>query len=265
MDARQIRRAVAAAAQQCHLPAPETVDLGYDRTAGVWEWAYTDGPAPDTVAAALGPAAGHVRLQRRLSPRATALGAVLAAQGRARDAETDRPDRALDARTGALADALAARMPAHAADDDRAVAEHLRSIGLATLLHPYTGGTGPDADDPLAMSPLEHLTARYAARVDAEAASAWRRSLTVLGERQAALYALADEDADRTTRLAAVALLGALRAGLEAMEDRALTAATEAGASYAQLGRAMGVARQVAHRRHARRAARHPSRSSPQG
>ncbi|MBB6001334.1 hypothetical protein HNR25_005165 [Streptomonospora salina] len=264
MDARQIRRAAAAAADQCRLPAPEPVDLDYDRTAGLWAWTYTDGPAPDTVAAALGPATGHVRLQRRFSPRATALGAVLAAQHRPRETGAAHPDRAPDARTGALADALAARMPDHAADDDRAVAEHLRRIGLAALLHPYTGGTGPDAEDPLAMTPLEHLTDRYAARVDAEAAAAWRGSLTVLGERQAALCALAEEDADRATRLAAVALLGALRAGLEAMEDRALTAATEAGASYAELGRAMGVARQVAHRRHARRAGRHPSRSSPQ-
>ncbi|MEU8118055.1 hypothetical protein AB0C21_05020 [Spirillospora sp. NPDC049024] len=50
---------------------------------------------------------------------------------------------------------------------------------------PYTG-TAADADDPLVMTAIEHLTHRYAARAGRQAAEAWRERLAVLDARTAA-------------------------------------------------------------------------------
>ncbi|MFW5420994.1 hypothetical protein J0910_30715 [Nocardiopsis sp. CNT-189] len=158
--------------------------------------------AREEVAAALGEAAaGRIRLRRVFGPRAAALAAVLEALGRAdrgrRDPDTApaRPDRAPDGRTGALV----AEVPSYAADDPYQLRRRLRELGgPAALLRPYA----PGADDPLAMGPLEHLSARYASRAGREAAEAWRARLQPLPAREAVLAARTDPAADAPTRLA---------------------------------------------------------------
>ncbi|WP_393916765.1 hypothetical protein [Halostreptopolyspora alba] len=266
MDARTMRRRLTAAAQQLGI----TTEPTYDRSEG-WSWEWSDGPTVEVVAAALGAeVADRVRLHRRPSPRAAALAVILEAlhgtdAGTHLETSPD-PTAAPDARTDALATALAETAPLHMADDPMLLRRHLHETGgPAALLHPYTGTHDADPADPLAMTAIEHLTQHYIQPGDAEAREAWTHHLRTAPDAPAlARAALADTEADRPTRLAAVAMLGALRAELEALEDAAMTAAVEAGASYTALGRAMGVARQVAHRRHSRRAAGHPARLSPQ-
>lgn len=266
MDARAMRRHLTAVAQRLEI----TTEPTYDRSEG-WSWEWRDGPSPARVAQELGETgAARVRLARRPSPRAAALAVIGEALG-GTDLETHLAGEdttiAPDARTDALAQALAASAPSYGADDALLLRRHLHQQGgPATLLHPYTGTHGPDETDPLAMTAVEHLTARYALPVlGHDTYDAWRRHLHLAPDAPGlARAALADAEADRATRLAAVAMLGDLRAEMEALEDAAMTAATEAGASYTDLGRAMGVARQVAHRRHSRRAGGHPARLSPQ-
>ncbi|WP_017559886.1 hypothetical protein [Nocardiopsis baichengensis] len=265
MDAKEIRRRARAAAQKLGIDT----EPGYDRRDG-WRWEWTDGPAPGQVAEKLGPAAGEVRLERRLGPRAAALAVVLQALGRAGHERSDPaaappdPATAPDERTGALADALDASAPLHAAGEPGALARHLREAGgLAALLRPYAG-TAADAGDPLAMTPIEHLTDRYAPHLGWQAAQAWRERLATMDAADAAERALAEQAPDGPTALAAVALLGELRRAMEERERAAMDAARAAGASYTDLGRALGVKRQVAHTRHHRRGGGAPARLSSQ-
>lgn len=257
-------------------------DYDYDRSDGCWEWRWVDGPMPGRVAEELGEAADRVRLVRRLGPRAVAVGVLLRALGRDTGGRTDPwtappdPQQAPDGRTGAMADALVAAVPDYAADDSYWLARRLTELGgPAALLSPYTGTTA-DTGGPLAMTPIEHLTQRYAARTGWPAAEAWRERLVVLDTRTAVLAALDDarsDDArsdadpgaaaDRATRLAAVALLGELRRETEELEQFAMDSAVNAGASYTDLGRALGVTRQVAHKRHRSRAMDRPTRLPP--
>ncbi|MGI5122174.1 hypothetical protein ACQEU5_21945 [Marinactinospora thermotolerans] len=170
-------------------------------------------------------------------------------------------DAAVDKRIAAMAEALATALnDALDAAEPYRVRERLEGLGgLPALLHPYTGPAP-------SMTPIEHLTHRYAVRVGGLAAvEAWRQRLAVLDPPAAVEAALADADADRATRLAVVALLGDLRRALEAQERAAMDRAMELDdVSYTDLGRALGVARQVAHRRHQARAADRPVRLSPQ-
>src|SRR5690625_6024160 len=118
MDAKQMRRRLAAAAQE-HGIASEP---DYDRRDG-WEWEWTDGPTPAAVAAALGQeAAAQIRLRRRPGPRSAALAVIAEAlHGTPAEDRLESEDTttAPDERTGALADALAAAAERHGADDTR--------------------------------------------------------------------------------------------------------------------------------------------------
>jgi hypothetical protein len=89
------------------------------------------------------------------------------------------------------------------------------------------------------------LTARYAA---GDAARAWRERAQTMPVRAAVDAALADPDIAAAAALAMVALLPQLRAEQERTEAAAVTAARKAGASWADVGQALGISRQSAYK-----------------
>ncbi|UOE22269.1 zeta toxin family protein (plasmid) [Thermobifida halotolerans] len=139
-----------------------------------------------------------------------------------------------------------------------------RLVPILTPRQPKT-----DSTDVLVMSPAEHLTHRYLAtdlppRLMRGAEAAWHHRLQALPARELLDRALADPDLDAADHLAVVGLLAQLRAEWEATEATALQRAHEAGASWADIGAALGITRQSAHARARRRSTGTPTRLSGQ-
>ncbi|OPC76741.1 hypothetical protein B4N89_45490 [Embleya scabrispora] len=230
-----------------------------------WRIEWRDGPTVATARAwtarrALDPA-GAVSLFRDVGRRAWVVAAVRAAMDgvlwsgvasagpdEARwlleriVAEREYPDR-VDGEREVLVDRLLAALPADhdSRDDGGLVGGMVAERGVSWLVE----GEGLDV-----LSPAEVLTARY---VDTRAeVVAWERSLAVLPARVLVERALADPGIDRTTALALVALLPALRvewaataAAIRAAAARAM-ATPRAGGSSGDRSAATTRARRVA-------------------
>ncbi|MEY9210575.1 hypothetical protein ABH917_000021 [Thermobifida halotolerans] len=184
------------------------------------------------------------------------------------DENIAEPDQA-EGRLAALATRLeqAAEQSGLPAWDERAVCDLVGERGVSWLLTPRQPKT--DSTDVLVMSPAEHLTHRYLAtdlppRLMRGAEAAWHHRLQALPARELLDRALADPDLDAADHLAVVGLLAQLRAEWEATEATALQRAHEAGASWADIGAALGITRQSAHARARRRSTGTPTRLSGQ-
>lgn len=270
--AQQLRRAVYAL--QAEYEKSE-IDATYDSRRRRWEVAWSDGPTPATVRARLTKAAPELSLDllRSYSYRAYAVAAVELAMigtvspsrrywgwGALRDTMDDHlADRVNPAeahgRIGALADALVAVCDGPYPDPE-AIAEPLTQRGLSWLLTPRQ--SNPDTSGGVVMTPIEHLTNRYAdtGQLTADQSLAWQWRLHPAPARALVTAALTDEELDLDGRLAVLALLGELRAEQKHLEDQALTAAHEAGASWRAIGTALGISGQAAHERAGKRSPR---------
>lgn len=248
---------------------------------GAWLLQWSDGPTAADVRARAAKAApgAEVEVRRTYSPRAWTLAGLRAclageldrfgASGSqlARTAERaldqteapDRPGRG-EALLAALADRHLERAGDGAAAYEERLLEPLAKEGVACLLTPRQDR--PDASDVLAMSPAQHLTARYARGQDAWAFSMRLRTLPAP---DLVAAAQADPGLDRLGRLAVLGLLEEMRRWWEATEAQAFAAARDTGApggaaSWAQIGAVLGISRQGAQDRGKRRTQGGPSR-----
>lgn len=254
------------------LSAATGVEFRHVYEAGaVWRLEWTDGPTPSTVMAALAAAdlAGvDLTCHRSLSARAVALGALRSAldgaftvqrgwrspadQVEAALETVEHPERPATEREEWLTE----RLLAEAANSPRPgpaqsqVCELLTEHGVAWLI----GG------DDTRLSPVEVLTARYATGAQA---TAWRNQAVPMSVRTVVERALADPELDASGALAALTLLRELRVEQEQAEAIAAEAARRAGATWTQIGGALGITKQSAAKWAAHRSARVPSRAMP--
>lgn len=236
--------------------------------AGTWRLEWSDGPTPRGVMSDLATAdlAAEITIHRSLSARAVALGAIrLAAVGgfaptsRRRPADqveaalddVEHPELAADDREEYLAE----RLLAEAEVADRSgpaqslVCELLAERGLGWLV--TTAGVA---------TPLEVLTARYAT---GPGAVAWRERAEPMPVRVAVEAALADSTIDTPAALATLGLLKVLRAEQERAEAHAAAAARRTGATWTQIGAALGITKQSAAKWAANRTGGVSSRTRP--
>lgn len=252
---------------------------------GAWRLSWHCGPTRQAVQARVEEALPGVRvvLDRTYCRRAYAIqalalvldgtlrpGRFLADTVQARmDGGIAEPDQA-EGRLAALADRLeqAAEQSGLPAWDERGVCDLVAERGVSWLLTPRQPKT--DSADVLVMSPAEHLTHRFLPPVEhltlrgSEEARAWHYRLQTLPARELVDRALAEETLDAADHLAVVGLLAQLRAEWEATEATALARAHEAGASWTDIGTALGITRQSAHARARRRSTGTPTRLSTQ-
>ncbi|OLT26588.1 hypothetical protein BJF83_20715 [Nocardiopsis sp. CNR-923] len=267
---RRLAAALAAEHPGCHAQAT------YDAAERDWTLSWIDGPTTASVRERL-PADGRAHLRRHHGRRALAVCAVaLSLAGRLEgigrydrwaleDTLREHLDQIADpqaagGRTGALADALLADLPERVEAADIVVAVIDR--GLARLLRQSSTDATSGGQDPLAMSPAEYLTSRYAE--PGRSFLDWSARLTTAPPTALVAAALDDERLDADGHLAVVALLGQMRAEQERLEDRVLAGAHAAGASWARIGAAMGITKQSAHARASRRSTGRPTRASGQ-
>ncbi len=262
----RVRTLVTRIASECSIRA----DAQYDRRRWILTW--NNGPtrahlAPRVARHAhqLGVDASDIELDRIVQPNALPVQAIrlgLAGQlplynstdiARAITSAaeaTDYPDRPADDRERLLAARLASAVPQ---GDERAIAEFLRARGGIGFLMTPPAEAAPSAPcGGPAATPVEaalaQLTASYAT---GPAATAWRERAALLP----AEAALASVAADRTPPAdLACAGLTVLRSNLEDLEHTELAlliAARAGGATWAQIGSALGtVNRQTAQKRH---------------
>lgn len=233
--------------------------------AGTWRLEWSDGPTPQMVTADLAKTDVEITIHRSLSARAVALGAIrlAAAGGFARQRrppvdqveatldDVDRPELAADDREEHLVERLLAEAADRPGPLQSRVCELVAERGLGWLV--TTAGVA---------TPLEILTARYATGA---AAVAWRERAESMPVRAAAEAALADSTIDAAGALATLSLLKMLRAEQERAEAQAAAAARQTGATWTQIGAALGITKQSAAKWAANRTAKVPSRASAQG
>jgi hypothetical protein len=236
-----------------------------------WHLEWVDGPTRAAVRAAVDAAdlaGAQIQTSRSASTRAVAAGAVrLAASGEFAIGrrwglpltqieryleDVNHPDRTVDEREEHIVGRLlaAATPTGQRWPNEYRIGELVVENGLAWLL------------DGAQLAPLEVLTARYA---EGQAALAWRDRAATMPLRPAVEAALADPDPDPATTLATLSLLRQLRLEQEQAEAAAITAARRAEVSWADIGTALGVSKQSAHKWGSRRAAGAPTRASVQG
>ncbi|MFF2080574.1 hypothetical protein ACFVXG_38150 [Kitasatospora sp. NPDC058162] len=143
-------------------------------------------------------------------------------------------------------------------DEDAALAELLRRRGVTWLLEPAADTTvpgpvrqaEPDATaDALALTPLELLTARYAAGGDRRA---WDQGAQPTPAGHLFAQAVGDAGIGKAEALAALSLAAGVRAEADAGEARLIDAARAAGASWTEVGGILGMTKQSAAERRAR-------------
>jgi hypothetical protein len=236
-----------------------------------WYLEWVDGPTRATVRAAVDTAdlaGAQIRTARGRSVRAAAVAAVrLAAAGEFTIGrrwgvplsqiehhldDIDHPEQTVDEREEHMVGRLlaAATPPGQHWPDDYRIGELVAENGLAWLL------------DGARLTPLEVLTARYA---QGEAARAWRERTETMPVRPAVEAALTDPNLEPAAALATLTLLRELRVDQERAEAAAIAAARRAEVSWADIGTALGVSKQSAHKWGSRRAAGASSRASAQG
>jgi hypothetical protein len=271
-------RRVRGLAQTLSTRTQTDVRATYDNGAR-WYLEWTDGPTVAEVRAAVVAtdlAGAEIRTYRTVSARAVATGAIrLAAAGeltigrrwsqpldQVRDALDDvaHPDRPRDQREDRMAarllDAATPTDQQWPAPNEYRIADLVAERGLAWLL---PDGAAAPADQQPGLTPIEVLTARYAA---GPAARAWREQAQTMPLRAAVEAALADPVLDADAAVAMVALLPQLRAEQEHLEAAAVDAARRAGTSWAQVGAALGISKQSAHTWARRRSTGARSRAS---
>ncbi|BAJ26787.1 MULTISPECIES: hypothetical protein [Kitasatospora] len=209
---------------------------------GRWTLRWYDGPTVAAVRCALGRllpdgvAAADFAVRRDVTVRALALAAIRETRAGAMHravgswgqryhlerllAEREHPDRPEGPREAAMLERLLAAATAEsargpAAPDLSRAFDLVARDGVAWLL-PDHRLAGPADRDGLALTPLEYLTARYAAGVHR---TAWETALAVLPLRTAVAAAHDDLRPEPDAARAALALLPALRAQLAAELD----------------------------------------------
>ncbi|MFD7828475.1 hypothetical protein [Kitasatospora sp. NPDC059803] len=231
-----------------------------------WEIRWHDGPTEATVRAAVARQLPQhqevIALCRDLSEEAIVLGAIrcyitgevhqwndlrYAAQRSLEDVA--HPLRTATARESAMVERVleeSAQETRWGRDRDASYALALlkerRGIGwLLTPPVPAQDGRQPEADAPvpaaLELSPVELLTARYAL---GEQGAAWRERAAAMPAAQAFDAALADEEIDKETALAALRLVAERQAALDAATVLLIGRARAAGGSWSDVGRALG-------------------------
>ncbi|MFD4397279.1 hypothetical protein [Kitasatospora sp. NPDC058478] len=128
------------------------------------------------------------------------------------------------------------------ADYALALLKERRGIGwLLTPPAPAQDSRQPEADAPvpavLELSPVELLTARYAL---GEQGAAWRERAAAMPAGAAFDAALADEEIDKETALAALRLVAERQAALDAATALLIDRARADGGSWSDVGRALG-------------------------
>ncbi|MGA5819850.1 hypothetical protein ACPC54_18560 [Kitasatospora sp. NPDC094028] len=125
--------------------------------------------------------------------------------------------------------------------------------GIGWLLAPPTEDRQLEADAPLLVvpdvTPIELLTSRYAR---GDHGAAWRECAEPMPPADAFAAALADPEPDQDSSLAALALVAHLRTQLDGQEAALIGRARGAGASWADVGQVLGMAKQSAHKRYAK-------------
>ncbi len=256
---------------------------------GKWRISWTDGPSVTRVSRSIDrdlPDLAGIRFDRDYQPRTTVLGAlrVVAAATEDRMARLTDPlwgglesaarehlDDVTDpwegatARERAMVERLLDRTARRDAwgdiafeDEDAALDELLRRRGVTWLLEPASDTTAPEPirqaepdaiADALVLTPLELLTARYAAGADRQA---WDQGAQPMAASRLFAQAADDSAIGKPEALAALGLAAAVRAEADAREARLIDAARAAGASWAEVGGTLGMTKQSAAERRAR-------------
>ncbi|MER8184547.1 hypothetical protein [Kitasatospora sp. NPDC094015] len=215
------------------------IEPQYDPGSRRWTLRWYDGPPVSAVRAALGKLgteAARMLVRRDLTTRALALAAIRETRAGAMHrwvgswgqryhleqilADRPFPDRTDGPREAAMLERLLqAATDAHGRwphPDENKAFELVARNGVAWLL-PDDRLAGPEDRQGIALSPLEYLTARYAAGVHR---TAWETALATMPLRAAVIAARDDTAATPDAARAALTLLPDLRTELTADLDR---------------------------------------------